>query len=119
MDIFGKRFEEFEPVVVPSTESDDQTLNEFPPLIFWILIGFWYDDPSRFNVVGLFRVTSSDAKVRTLEHHLSQGNYEILKKPDAKGKSSGAEPHTVANYLKRLLRESRYPLIPKQQYDAL
>ena len=83
-----------------------------PPLIFWLLIGYWYDKPSRMLTVGVFRVTSSDTKVRTLEHHLSLGNYHILR-------SSHAEPHVVANYLKRLLRESKLPLLPKPQYEAL
>ena len=83
-----------------------------PPLIFWLLIGYWYEKPSRMLTVGVFRVTSSDTKVRILEHHLSQGNYQVLR-------SSHAEPHVVANYLKRLLRESRFPLLPKPQYEAL
>ena len=73
---------------------------------------------------GLFRVTASDFKVRTLEHHMSQANYAYWIKEDVSAKSAKKavehpEPHVVANYLKRLLRESRFPLLPQQSYEAL
>ena len=83
-----------------------------PPLIFWLLIGYFYEKPWRMLTIGLYRVTSSDTKVRALEHHMSQGNYQALA-------TKLAEPHVIANYLKRLLRESKLPLLPKAAYEAL
>ena len=57
---------------------------------------------------GIFRITGSDVKVRELELHMSQGNYPFLKQ---------AKPHTVTNYMKRVLREMKQPLIPLCLYD--
>ena len=87
---------------------------DIPPLVFWLIAGYFYSKPERFDAEGLFRVTSSDSKVRELEHHMSKGNYAYLADEEKVD-----DPHVVANYLKRLLRESRQPLIPQVQLEAL
>ena len=46
--------------------------------------------------------------MRELETHLSQANYSYLNKV--------TDPHLVANYWKRVLREMKNPLIPFKQY---
>ena len=53
--------------------------------------------------------------MKELETHMSQGNYAYLEKKDSNGKS--LDPNIVANYLKRVLRQMREPLIPERQYD--
>ena len=58
---------------------------------------------------GIFRITSVGAKVREIETHLSQGNLNILQTVE--------DPHLIANYWKRLLREMREPLITFEQYE--
>ena len=90
------------------------------PLLFWLLVGFFrhrHYETKRFFTTGLFRVTSSDSKVRELETHMSQGNYAFLEKKDANGKC--LDPNIVANYLKRVLRQMREPLIPERQFEKL
>ena len=82
----------------------------YAPLIFWLLAGYFRAEPFHFKKTGLFRVTASDMKVRELEIQMSQGNFHYLKKT--------AEPHVVANYWKRLLREMKEPLVPQEQYEA-
>ena len=59
-------------------------------------------------------MTSSDSKVKELETHMALGNYAFLEKKDANGKY--LDPNIVANYLKRVLRQMREPLIPEPQY---
>ena len=67
-----------------------------PPLIFWLLAGYFRSQPDRFKELGLFRVTSTGEDVRELEVHMSQGNYSFL--------NQVKKSHTVANYWKRMLR---------------
>lgn len=98
---------------------------ESTPLIFWLLAGYFLkprceapekqdeaegegeeekpDDLSYINSKGIFRVTSVGEEIRAIETHLSQGNFNILTKI--------TDPHLVANYWKRLLREMMEPLI--------
>ena len=58
--------------------------------------------------MGIFRITASDSKVRELEVHMSQGNFAFLR---------SVPPHVAANYLKRLMREMREPLISQDLND--
>ena len=46
--------------------------------------------------------------------HLSQGNFGILEQESLRN-----DPNVVANYLKRVLRQMKEPLIPQAQYDEL
>ena len=82
-------------------------------MIFWLLAGFFRNNIDRFFSTGVYRVTSSDIKVRELELHLSQGNYGYLEQ------EKNLDPHIVANYLKRVLRQMKTPLIPQKQYKAM
>ena len=100
-DVFGKDLKYFK-------KRSDLEDEDPPPLIFWLLAGYFRSKPERFKELGLFRVTSAGPDVRELEVHLSQGNYGFLNKV----KSS----HIVANYWKRLFREMRNPLIPFEHY---
>ena len=80
------------------------------PLIFWLLAGYFRLSGPHMKTEGIFRVTGSDAKIRELELHMSQGDYPFLTRV--------AEPHTVTNYWKRVLREMREPLIPYKLYHS-
>ena len=62
------------------------------------------------RTVGIFRVTASDTKVKELELHMSQGNYSFLRT---------VSPHVAANYLKRVFREMREPLITEELNDYI
>ena len=65
-DIYGKTIDEFR-------QRPDLGGNHVP-LVFWLLAGFFrykMNELKRFFTTGLFRVTSSDQKVRDLEIHLS------------------------------------------------
>ena len=74
-----------------------------------MLAGCLIGDNDNLQDVGIFRVTGSDQKIRELEIHLSQGNFNFLRsKPDS---------HTITNYWKRLLRSMKDPLIPYNFYD--
>lgn len=95
-DVFGRHLKEFQ------QRADLE--GEQAPLIFWMLAGYFRADKRRFEKTGLFRVTSSHKKVRELELHLSQGNFQSLKYL--------TDPQIVANYWKHLLRELREPLVP-------
>ena len=58
---------------------------------------------------GIFCVTGSDLKIRELELHLSRGNYAFLKQVN--------DPHVVACYWKRLLRDMKVPLVTFDLYN--
>ena len=88
-DIFGKKLDQF-----PRRVEIDE---EQAPLIFWLIAGYFRAQPERFKTLGLFRVTSSDQKLRILELHLSQGNLEYLREVK--------DAHLIANHCKRTLRE--------------
>ena len=60
--------------------------------------------------LGIFRITSSDEKVRDFETHMSQGNFSFL--------LGVTDPHVLTNYWKRVLREMKKPLIPFKMYEA-
>ena len=74
------------------------------PLIFEVLAGFFLNNEEMIKTEGIFRINGSEKKIRELELHLSQGNYNFLTKVE--------KPHTVTNYWKRALREMKEPLIP-------
>ena len=71
-DIFGKNLDEFR----QRPELGDD--GNHAPLIFWLLAGFFRHNARRFFTTGVYRVTSSDSKVRELELHLAKGNYGYL-----------------------------------------
>ena len=101
-DIYGKYLEQFRRR--PDLDQDQ------PPLIFWLLAGYFRNTPAKFNTLGLFRVTSSDERVREVEIHMSQANFPYL--------TTVKDGNLVANYWKRLLREMKEPLIPFNKYEA-
>ena len=74
-----------------------------------LLVGYFRYDIERLKTVGLFRVTASDARLRELEVHMSQGDYGYL--------STVTDGHLVANHLKRIFREMAEPLFPDELYD--
>ena len=45
-DIFGKKFSQFDRIISGDDASADA--NELPPLIFWLIAGYWYVKPERF-----------------------------------------------------------------------
>ena len=53
-------------------------MDDKAPLIFWILAGYYRNDPEKFKAEGLFRITSSNKEVRKLELHMSQENFPYL-----------------------------------------
>ena len=69
-DIFGKDLRQFK----RRLELDQDQ----PPLIFWLLAGYFRSNTDRFKELELFSVTSSGEDVSELEVHLSQGNYNFL-----------------------------------------
>ena len=79
------------------------------PKIFYLLTGYFRSNRERFESVGIFRVTSSDLKVRTLETHMALENYAYLE--------TVKSPDVVASYMKRILREMKEPLIPFEFYN--
>ena len=100
-DVFGKRLQQF--------QNRDVLGYDEAPLIFWLLAGYFRSKVDKIKETGIFRVTSSDAQLRDIEIHMSQENYPFLKSID--------NPHLVANYWKRLLREMQEPLIPYDRYE--
>ena len=60
--------------------------------------------------MGLFRLAASTADVYKFEINMAAGNYSHI--------TEVKNPHVVSNYLKRLLREMKDPLIPFHQYTA-
>ena len=109
-DIFGKNLDEFR----QRPELGDD--GNHAPLIFWLLAGFFRHNARRFFTTGVYRVTSSDSKVRELELHLAKGNYGYL---ESEQLQRNIDPNVVANYLKRVLRQMKTPLIPQKQFDAI
>ena len=95
-DIFGKLLNQFR----RRTEID---IDE-APLIFWLLAGYFRRNPELFKTEGLFRITSSNDKLRILELHLSQGNFPYL--------LTVKDPQLISNHWKRLMKEMKEPLIP-------
>ena len=77
-----------------------------------ILTGYFYKDPEKFKTEGLFRITSSGSKMRILETHLRAGNFAFLKTLG----DNNVNNNVVTNMIKRVLRNSRTPLIPYQLY---
>ena len=55
-------------------------------------------------------MTSQNDRLRELEIHLSQANFQFL--------NTVTDPHIVTNYFKRMLREMKNPLIPFKHYNA-
>ena len=102
-DIFGKNLQQFK------KRSDIKSDVNDIPLVFWLLTGYFRFNPEKFKTEGLFRITSSDIKLRVFELHMSQENYPYL--------STIKDANLIANYLKRTMREMRSPLIPFDQYD--
>lgn len=112
-DIFGKDLEEFR----QRPELGDD--GNHAPLIFWLLAGFFRHNARRFFTTGVYRVTSSDTKVRELELHLSQGNFGYLESQEQLPQKNNIDPNVVANYLKRVLRQMKTPLVPQAQFDEI
>ena len=113
-DIYGKKIEEF--------KQRPDLGGDHVPLIFWLLTGFFrykMKELNRFFTTGLFRVTSSDQRVRDLEIHLSQGNYGYLEHIEDEKKNKLMDPNIVANYLKRVFRQMKEPLIPEAQFRQI
>ena len=77
--------------------------------MFKLVVGYFYANVRHFKSEGIFRLVSSDKKVRDLEIHLSQRNYQYLTTVD--------DPNVIANYLKRMLSEMKEPLIPELFFD--
>ena len=61
-DVFGKELKFFR----QRPDAPDSA-----PLIFWLMAGYFRDNPENFKTKGIFRVTSSDSEVRELELHMS------------------------------------------------
>ena len=101
MDVFGKELKEF--------RQRPDCGHDSTPLIFWLLAGYFRKNDEHIKSEGIFRVNGSEPAIRDLELHMSQGNFNYLKKV--------ANVHTVTNYWKRLLREMKQPLIPFQMYE--
>ena len=101
MDVFGKELKEF--------RQRPDCGHDSTPLIFWLLAGYFRKNEENIKSEGIFRVNGSEPAIRELELHMSQGNFNYLKKV--------TNVHTVTNYWKRLLREMKQPLIPFQLYE--
>ena len=69
---------------------------EVPQVFQSIADYFRANNRDRMRTVGLLRIMPSQSKVRELELYMSQGCYSKLE---------AAEPHVVANYLKKVLLE--------------
>ena len=100
-DVFGKMLRDF--------EKQPESIDEETPLIFQLLAGYYRSKEERFKVIGSFRVTSGDGRLRELELHLSQGNYPFLETIE--------DANLVANHWKRIFREMAEPLFPENLYD--
>ena len=62
-DIFGKLLRQFKDLPGAPPNS--------PPLVFWLLAGYFRSNPHFFKTEGLFRVAAPEADVRELETHMS------------------------------------------------
>lgn len=74
------------------------------PLVFWLLAGYFRQNPEYFKEEGLFRVAAPESDVRELEVHMSQENFYYLQ--------TIKNVHIVSNYWKKLMREMQDPLCP-------
>ena len=101
IDVFGKELKEF--------RQRPDCGHDSTPLIFWLLAGYFRKNEEYIKTEGIFNVNGSKPYIRELELHMSQGNFNYLKKVK--------NVHTVTNYWKQLLREMKQPLIPFQMYE--
>ena len=81
-----------------------------PPLVFWLLAGYFRKNTDKLDTEGLFRVAAPEADVRELEIHMSQETFYYL--------DTVQNCHIVSNYWKKMLREMQDPLCPFSQYDS-
>ena len=77
------------------------------PEIFEVLRGYFMkNDEEHLKKKGIFRITSTKKDISELAIQLSEGNYSIL------NEEKYQEPTLVANFLKHILREMKFPIIP-------
>ena len=82
---------------------------ERAPLIFYLIAGYFRENEGvNMHQEGLFRLAASTADVYKFEINMAAGNYGHV--------AEVKNPHVVSNYLKRLLREMKDPLVPFEQY---
>ena len=62
-DIFGKHLRQLKLL--------DGAPPNSPPLIFWLLAGYFRKNPHYYKTEGVFRVAAPEAQVRELELHMS------------------------------------------------
>ena len=75
-----------------------------------VLVTFFELQPQLLRTEGLFRKAASLDKLDELQVHLSMGNYYYMTQLEE-------EPHTVANYLKRVLKYMGEPLCTFKLYS--
>ena len=79
------------------------------PLVFYLCMDYFRDNESeKMTVEGLLRIGTTNEKLRELELHMSVGNYNYINAVES--------PHVVSNYLKKVLFEMKYPLVPFSLY---
>ena len=91
-DIIGKHIYEFK------NKGGDSV-----PDVFILLISFFEMHPELYKTEGLFRINGSSDLITELQCHITQGNYYFLT-------TLSEEPHVVANFLKKILRNMGEPL---------
>lgn len=101
-DIFGKKLCQFKRLTGQPPDA--------PPLVFWLLAGYFRKNDQVMRTEGLFRVAAPEADVRELEIHMSQDNFYYLE--------TVTNCHIVSNYWKKMMREMKDPICPYDQYDA-
>ena len=95
-DIFGKHLRQFRLLEGENENS--------PPLVFWLLAGYFRKNSHHLRTEGLFRVAAPETDVRELEIHMSQDNYYYLE--------TVQNCHIVSNYWKKMMREMSDPICP-------
>lgn len=103
-DVIGKELYEMQQV-------HWNTKNNRAPLIFYLIVGYFRQmGGENMHPVGLFRLAAPAVDVYKFEINMAAGNYSHV--------AEVTNPHIVSNYLKRLLREMKDPIIPFRQYKA-
>lgn len=78
------------------------------PELFILLFDCFMERPGFLETEGIFRLACDDEEEKKLEQGLMEGRYEVL--------TSVQDPHIVASFIKRLLREMGEPLCTFELY---